>query len=439
MKKQEETWMKIIGELPDQWKEEAHPENFTKNQKILHWVFRGTLVAAALVLIQISIFAWNTIEPADGGGKVPANATECPSMTDAPQESKKINNVEDIKSKQTIEKNDNKSKLTKGRFENIHYVYGEDGQCEAGEYPTKAYISTGYYYLDMNLDYYQLMYFDYDKNDSVIVCDKANCSHKDEQCNGYFSNDKYPVGSIWTYKDEVYVPYYGDGYYCLMKIASDGSIREKSCTIARIVEEKKELDVDVDYGDSEKINYPIIALHRGYAYISSYYPGCSECNISKVKLNSNEKPKVLYSVKGNGAVIYRMKGYGDYMFFQSGNFSDDNVNFAGGLYMYNIRTGKTELVSDGIIKNYVIGEDGNIYYDKGAGKVYRNSASGDELFFDTKTGDSCVMTIMADGDKIICNCEDENPVQYVLNLQGDIVSEETNMESWILPYQAIRR
>lgn len=202
MKKQEETWMKIIGELPDQWKEEAHPENFTKNQKILYWVFRGTLVAAALVLIQISIFAWNTIEPADGGGKVPANATECPSMTDAPQETENVLNVTD-----DIQKTVEPIKVTNNTLyfscdTNRENTPGYLSPSEAeGEMSDCFFISENYLFIDDTVGNRILVYKDLEYDHEIQL-------NQDAQ-DMYYDVNKNIMKIIYVNKQKLDATHYG--------------------------------------------------------------------------------------------------------------------------------------------------------------------------------------------------------------------------------------
>lgn len=56
---------------------------------------------------------------------------------------------------------------------------------------------------------FRLRYIDYASNKDVVVCDKPNCKHNDENCNGYYgtlSNNNFITG-MFDYNDKLYVTY----------------------------------------------------------------------------------------------------------------------------------------------------------------------------------------------------------------------------------------
>lgn len=67
------------------------------------------------------------------------------------------------------------------------------------------YVYTSYGY-DVE---FKLRYIDYSSNKDVVVCDKPNCKHGDEDCNGYYgalSNNNF-ITSLFDYKDKLYITY----------------------------------------------------------------------------------------------------------------------------------------------------------------------------------------------------------------------------------------
>lgn len=319
------------------------------------------------------------------------------------------------------------------KLENTSYTYGEDGQAELGMYPNTAYTPEGYYSFEQNDSYFSLKYYDYASEASICVCGKANCMHTDETCNAYFSRNIYPVSVMWIYNGSLYMPYCDGEYYNIMKISADGSTREKSCTIERIAAETSE----TENGTMMQSLYPTIMIHRGYAYYSTYYPGCESCILGRVKLDANEEPEELYKVDGAGADIYRMKPYGDYLFFQAGNYAENNIDFNGGLKFYNVVTGEIDDISDDIITDYVVARDGSVYYERESGVVYKYNDDGNEEFFDTKSGEDLI-GLYVDKNTLLVECCAEEYIQYALDFDGNVLNEEKEIENWKMPYQSIR-
>lgn len=255
-----------------------------------------------------------------------------------------------------------------------------------------------------------------------LICGKSGCKHwgvtdKSEylNCDAYFSNGEltgnrltnmlpgtlgkketvtFQTGYIQYYKKNLYVMGFdknADVY--LYKISKDGSKREKDCLLF-----KADLSSSKHPEDSSQSewNSPEVCIHRGYAYFIDNREQISgqegTPSIRRVKLGSDEEPELVFEAEGQRPSIYRMLGYGDYIFFQSGNFKDAAYNdIDGAIYAYNIQTGKITLVKNNVIAPYCI-QDDKLYYDANIYSsddksihCYSLSTQQDEVF--AKTGD----------------------------------------------------
>lgn len=240
------------------------------------------------------------------------------------------------------------------------YVYNTDCQCNIGEYPNMAYTKDGIYYLEIEDEYMMLRFIDKQSGKDVPVCSKAECFHNDINCNAYLDRKEYPMLGLWYLDDYLYIPKVEEDYIKIEKITPDGSERMISCTVTRLFMETVDLGNGVIEGSTI---YPEIQLHRGYAYVSTYYPGEPNASLYKVKLNDNSKAEEISTIeKQNGGMVmlYRVKPYGSSVFFQMGEFKEKN-NHTVSIYEYDTTTGEVSLFCEQALREYfVLGNE--LYY-----------------------------------------------------------------------------
>lgn len=312
----------------------------------------------------------------------------------------------------------------------------KDNQADLGTYPIEAYTLSGYYslkYLNDESMVQILNFYDYEQKKTVVVCGKTNCSHDDEECNAYFDEERYPMHSLWYYGGSMYMPYVSDGYISIEKISADGSNREKACDIVKVSE-----DIESE-GDTTVIttNYPTMLIHRGVVYYTDSYPGCGSAHLYKKSLDGSTDAELLDETDIETMQIYRMKCYGDSLFYQKAEVGETVEN--GGLYRCDIETSEISLVISDVFADYCVSEDGVIYYKD----TYENkimSATDDDnasVFFEL-ADDEEIQEIMWDGDSFICNVTTDNgEKQYVLDESGSIQWKTDNTEEFVLPYQSV--
>lgn len=244
------------------------------------------------------------------------------------------------------------------------FVPGTDDQPDSGD--NTVYTGEGCYTLrqtDNDVQHgWLLMYEDAASGLQVPVCGKADCSHETEDCNAYFEETRYPLSNIWYYLDSVYLFCVEEDYYAIEKVPGDGAKRSISCRLYRTGTDA-EMDDDGTMVIAQTY-YPELALHRGYAYFSSYYPGAGECGLYRVRLDSSEGSELLCTQEGEYPILYRLKGYGNGLYFQKGNFENqEGTEVDISLFAWNIDTGTITEVAENVVRNYTIGNGGVYYFD----------------------------------------------------------------------------
>lgn len=261
-----------------------------------------------------------------------------------------------------------------------------------------AKSENGYYFWD---DSYaqvdMLMFFDKGSQITVPLCNLPNCKHgKDEKydaCNAYFNEnleirDYFYQWNTQYYEGDLYITGCDkDNYANIYKIAKDGSTREISCRMYKLESSDSS---NTEGADVMPGKAPNICIHRGDAYFINNDESIPK--IRRVRLNSKEEPQIVYETSGVRPSLYRMEGYGDYIFFQAGNFIDETyLEIEGGIYAYNIITENISLVKKGAISSYII-QDSVLYYSTDTTvNRYNLVSQEDEEFVKTKDPYSDVM------------------------------------------------
>lgn len=252
---------------------------------------------------------------------------------------------------------------------NLQYVQDTDAQ-PCFEWTRMAKSKNGYYYwgeFPIEKGEGLLMFFDRATEKTVPVCNKPECSHMDESCNAWFDakssvengDIEYDRSIMMFYEGHVYVIGYDfEGNMYLYKVSEDGSTCEQYMKLYK--------NEPTEPGNPNSINCatPEICIHRGYVYYLEAFE--SEPRIRRMKMGGDTE-EVVFKLTGERPNVYRIKPYGDYVFFQAGNFIDDTyIDIEAGVFAYNINTGEIKLVRKGVYSDYVIADNKLYYYhDKG--------------------------------------------------------------------------
>lgn len=220
----------------------------------------------------------------------------------------------------------------------------------------------GYYYFkqDIKTAGNILMFWDKSSKIETPLCNNPDCKHNGEQCNAYFSQGGYQKESYFGYK----LWYYDHAIYHLgcdeednvniYRVAEDGSSREVAACLYKVDSTVIEED-----GASITMTWPGVCIHRGFIYYVNYDE--TILKIRKVDLETLEE-KVIYEHNMGRGDLYRLKGYGDYIFFEGGYFVDDDyTQYKGDLMFYNTKTGQIQTVVEAVTGPYAVYAD-NIFY-----------------------------------------------------------------------------
>ena len=259
---------------------------------------------------------------------------------------------------------------------NINYVVGDYDFS----YNEKTDSSVGYewgYMSESHDGYYvslqnNLKFLDSKLENCVPLCSNPDCTHNTEECVSYIYRNGITLSSS---------VYYNDGYVyetgveeventgCdinLYRLKDDGTSFEKYMTLYRL-----------EVNDDETPGYPEICIHRGYVYY--VIPFQSTMKLQRMKLGSKEAETV-YEMTGDRQNLYRIKAYGNHIFFQAGNFSADNIDINASIFSYDIDTGKVEKVVENAVSYYGIGINRLYYSLDGGVQVYDFEKKASEEF-----------------------------------------------------------
>ncbi len=262
--------------------------------------------------------------------------------------------------------NNTKNDIDNNVDNNVNYVVGDYDFS----YNEKTDSPVGYEWGDMSEShdgYYvpilgNIKFLDSKLENCVPLCSNPDCTHNTEECVSYIYRNGITLSSS---------VYYNDGYVyetgveeventgCdinLYRLKDDGTSFEKYMTLYRL-----------EVNDDETPGYPEICIHRGYVYY--VIPFQSTMKLQRMKLGSKEAETV-YEMTGDRQNLYRIKAYGNHIFFQAGNFSADNIDINASIFSYDIDTGKVEKVVENAVSYYGIGINRLYYSLDGGVQVY---------------------------------------------------------------------
>lgn len=242
---------------------------------------------------------------------------------------------------------------------------GGDGLTETGDIGCDfeerhvAESENGYYFWEpqsKDHPYARLMFRDRQSGRVVPLCNKADCNHDGEECNAYFP--RMGFGRNGVAKD--YIQYYNgnlyavglsaDDYVVLYRIKEDGSEWEISTKLYR-----------TDYAATGHWKEPEILLNDGYVYVVDRKQ--KVMRLERIPMSGGEAD-ILFEGDSNASdsMVYRVKSYEGYVFFQAYSLNDENFEHAiGGLYRYDVQGGQCSLIKEGLFGPYSVRKN-FVYY-----------------------------------------------------------------------------
>ena len=281
------------------------------------------------------------------------------------------------------------------------------------EYQDVASIGDDYYVWQPTEGYFRLMCYDSDNDQYTPVCNKPNCMHDSLKCNAILSdpNIEFSGNYISSYGNELFTLGYDEaGNVSVYQIEPDGSGFSEYLNLYQA-------DLTDPTGLAETSwTEPSVLFHGGYIYY--IVPDQETSAVRRMNL-SDQKEEIVYMNEKNDPMTYRMKAYGDYIFFQAGGFTDaSHMNVDGGIYAYSIPSGEVMLVKAGVVAGYAITNGSLVYATQDSIHVVNLSSSDDQLIAKTER-----RVDLAAVDSKIYAFDDERLTLTVYDLSGqEIVS-----------------
>lgn len=225
----------------------------------------------------------------------------------------------------------------------------------------------GYYFWSPTGTFSAMMFYDIQSKQAVPLCNRPDCDHLNNDCNAYYKSIFAPgegdgfdvMNYVQFYDGSLYVIGCDDeDYVNLYKISADGSSRERDTRLYKADFSATEESASKDWSGWVS---PFVCIHRGYAYFVDNREKVPK--LRRIKLGGTET-EMIYEAVGTQSKVYRMEAYGDYLFFQTSdytNYTEENPKPDGGIYVYELKTGKVRLVKKDVIATYAIADD-MLYY-----------------------------------------------------------------------------
>lgn len=371
-------------------------------------------------LVLLGILLLTACSKNDGNTKTDVEKTQS-----ANQEKKSASEKESVQSSENVNLIDSKHPITEISESKLDLsAYGLDYEFVTDAQPEYTWTSiaraeNGYYLWGNGERENYLMYFDITTGSYIPLCNKPNCQHDGEECNAFFNYSivigdvSYSRSYIQYYDGYVYVTGVDKkGYVYLYQVAADGSSCKEYMTLYKA--DLSSVDGEVDFSP------PYVCIHRGYVYFIDKEE--STLKVRRIELGKKDV-EIVFENKDTRPSLYRMKAYGNYLFFQSGNFKDDDcVEIEAGIFALNVNTMQVQLIKKGAVADYTISDD-CLYYATTSGiNCYSLKDRTDEVAVDNGLS---LNEVTVHGKYIYCYNDDSNALsQY--DLEGKLLNQVTD-------------
>lgn len=243
------------------------------------------------------------------------------------------------------------------------YVEGEDCQQQWNSWSsTIGKMSTrgvgGYYYYD---DYEFMLWFHDDATGQTVpVCNRPECDHT-QDCGA-----RLQFGSCYLhwYDGNLYAVSVRGLQVVLERISPDGATRDDVGVLFTIANGGSVMAV----------------FHRGYVYAIPVGDGLMkhQTKLYRMSLGGGAEAELIHTfepVIGGGAFL---RAYGNSVYIVHQHYADRDANgYNGDLWRYDIHSGETELVMEGMRRMFAVDET-YLYYDSDTQVIARNLETGEE-------------------------------------------------------------
>ena len=231
-----------------------------------------------------------------------------------------------------------------------------------------AKAENGYYFMDIKEAH--VCYYDNQQKESIILCNKAACSHSDDECMAYVDGNQY-LTNLYYYRGNIYLLHQdSQGNIILQSMEKDGSIRRDVAVLGT-------------WGDDSTIQ---LVFSNGNAYVNINVSSISEekVTISLIEASlETGKTRKVYEYTDVNTSIKKMRAYGKQVYFILRKYEkvDGKSTLKGkGIYMYDTESEKSQMILDVDAYDYCIDYSNN--------KLYYYVTSDGLYDYDFKTADS---------------------------------------------------
>ena len=229
---------------------------------------------------------------------------------------------------------------SKGNSENVAKISVSESDIDENQsyfrdsMHSVAKAEHGYYFMDIKESH--VCYYDDQQQESIILCNKAECTHSDDECMAYAGESQY-LTNIYYYRGYIYLLYQNkEGNIVLQSMEKDGSGR-------------KDVAVLGPWGNDSKI---MVAFCNGSAYVNINASSISEekATISLIEASLDTgKTHTVYEYTDVNTSMKKIRAYGSQVYFILRKYEkvDGKATLKGkGIYMYDTETGKSQTVLD---------------------------------------------------------------------------------------------
>lgn len=252
-----------------------------------------------------------------------------------------------------------------------NYVVNEDCQYYFELYSNMAMTDDGYYFINEN----RLNFFDKESHETVIVCNKVNCEHNNDNCTAYFSTFNFYPLQLTYYNNSLFlIGWDTEGanihHNYIYQISLDNFKRKKSAFLY----------------NSNGADAIAFILHRGYIYFTYGNNAMKESKTTLYRTQlgniKNNTAEAVFEFSAIGSDIFGLSAYGNNVFFTTASYTDENGNgYNTSLNSINIHTLESKVILEKNQYSY-FAEDNYVYYEKDKNTVNKiNLDTNEETFF----------------------------------------------------------
>lgn len=190
------------------------------------------------------------------------------------------------------------------------YILDKDAQTFSAAKDT-VFTEQGFYTI---ADFERIDFIDSKTSQSIPVCAKPNCKHRDDSCNAFFHHPQ----EIQTYDGMLYVVAGGSeqGTMSLYRFSMDGSERVELKSLFAYEEEDASCSLE-------------LVIHRGYGYMVTNWIQEDRKErtqkLYRISLDSEEEMEEIYEFKGYTPLIHIIQGDKNQLYFTAERYLDEDL------------------------------------------------------------------------------------------------------------------